>query len=287
MEKIRQYLVAVVLTVAISMLCGCYRQTTVILSPGDTFPQATTQPQDVLPVETTIPAQETTSSTDAARPTESDSKENSNSGTAGKPGKKPQSEKPKETTAPAESTDPPEDTAPIVTTAPVETTAHAEPTATAETTAPVETTAPAETTAPETAPLPHSVYDISSDSISTYERAILEELNRYRSDAALASFHINKKLSALAAIRAYECSMEFSHTRPDGRSWDTVLSDYGASASTENILYASSGTTAALLIDASMGSDSHSQKILNAAYSTVGIGSYNTGRYVYVVVIFS
>ena len=257
MEKIRQYLLAVVLTIAILMLCGCYRQTTVILSPGDTFPQATTQPQDVLPVETTIPAQETTSSTDAARPTESDSKENS------KPGKKPQSEKPKETTAPAECTDPPEDTAPIVATAPVE------------------------TTAPETAPLPHSVYDISSDSISTYECAILEELNRHRSDAALASFHINKKLSALAAIRAYECSMEFSHTRPDGRSWDTVLSDYGASASTENILYASSGTTAALLIDACMGSDSHSQKILNAAYSTVGIGSYDTGRYVYIVVIFS
>lgn len=226
-------------------------------------------------METTIPAQETTSSTDAPRPTESDSKENS------KPGKKPQSEKPKETTAPAECTDPPEDTAPIVATAPVETTAHAEPTAAAE------TTAPAETNAPETAPLPHPVYDISSDSISTYERAILEELNRYRSDAALASFHINKKLSALAAIRAYECSMEFSHTRPDGRSWDTVLSDYGASASTENILYASSGTTAALLIDASMGSDSHSQKILNAAYSTVGIGSYDTGRYVYIVVIFS
>lgn len=287
MEKIRQYLHAVVLTVAISMLCGCYRQTTVILSPGDTFPQAITQPQDVLPVETTIPAQETTSSTDATRPTESDSKENS------KPGKKPQSEKPKETTAPAECTDPPKDTAPIVATAPVETTAHAEPTATAETTAPVETTmpvettAPAETTAPKTEPLPHPVYDISSDSISTYERAILEELNRYRSDAALASFHINKKLSALAAIRAYECSMEFSHTRPDGRSWDTVLSDYGASAYTENILYASSGTTAALLIDACMGSDSHSQKILNAAYSTVGIGSYDTGRYVYIVVIFS
>lgn len=275
MEKIRQYLVTVVLTVAISMLCGCYRQTTVILSPGDTFPQATTQPQDVLPVETTIPAQETTSSTDAPRPTESDSKENS------KPGKKPQSEKPKETTAPAECTDPPEDTAPIVATAPVETTAHAEPTAAAEITAPVETAAP------KTEPLPHPVYDISSDSISTYERAILEELNRYRSDAALASFHINKKLSALAAIRAYECSVEFSHTRPDGRSWDTVLSDYGASASTENILYASSGTTAALLIDASMGSDSHSQKILNAAYSTVGIGSYDTGRYVYIVVIFS
>ena len=281
MEKIRQYLVAVVLTVAISILCGCYRQTTVILSPGDTFPQATTQPQDVFPAETTIPAQETTSSTDAPRPTESDSKENS------KPGKKPQSEKPKETTAPAECTDPPKDTAPIVATAPVETTAHAEPTAAAETTAPVETTMPVETTAPKTEPLPHPVYDISSDSISTYERAILEELNRYRSDAALASFHINKKLSALAAIRAYECSMEFSHTRPDGRSWDTVLSDYGASASTENFLYASSGTTAALLIDACMGSDSHSQKILNAAYSTVGIGSYDTGRYVYIVVIFS
>lgn len=251
MEKIRQYLLAVVLTVAILMLCGCYRQTTVIFSPGDTFPKATTQPLDVLPVETTIPAQETTSSTEAARPTESDSKENSNSGTAGKPGKKPQSEKPKETTAPTE------------------------------------TTMSVETNAPETAPLPHSVYDISSHSISTYERAILEELNRHRSDAVLSSLRINKKLSALAAIRAYECSMEFSHTRPDGRSWDTVLSDYGASASTENILYASSGTTAALLIDACMGSDSHSQKILDSEYSTVGIGSYDTGRYVFIVVIFS
>jgi len=112
-------------------------------------------------------------------------------------------------------------------------------------------------------------------------------LNRYRSDAGIASLNISKKLSALAAIRAYECTKEFSHTRPDGRSWDTVLSDYGASAYTENILYASSGTNAALLVDSCMGSASHSQKILHSDYRTVGIGIFDTGRYVFVVMIFS
>jgi uncharacterized protein YkwD len=165
------------------------------------------------------------------------------------------------------------------TTVPVETTAPVEVTTPAETTAPI-------ATAPETEPLSHPVYNINAHSISAYEHTMQEEINRHRSDAGLSPFSISKKLSALAAIRAYECSIEFSHMRPDGRSWDSVLSDYGAAASTENILYASSGTSATILIDTCLASSKHSQALLNANYSSVGIGSFDTGRYVFIVMIF-
>lgn len=280
MEKIRKYLIAVTLASAAIILCGCYRQTTVILAPGDTFPLPATLPREILDVETATPSQETTSSTETAKPTESENKQAGNSSTAHKPGKKPQPDNSKETTPATEATSHAKSTIPI------ETTTTAEPTAPLETTVPMETTVPAETTVPETESLLHPVYDINSHSVGSYEQSILDALNGYRADAGMPLLSIHKKLSALAAIRAYECSEDFSHTRPDGRSWDTVLSDYGASASTESILYASSGTSAVHLIDACIGSDSHRQKILNSNYSTVGIGIYHAGSYVFIVMIF-
>lgn len=269
MEKIRYYGIAVVLTIVVTILCGCYRQTTVILAPGETISRET------LSIETTASMQETTAATEASKPSSSGSKDNSNSSTSSKPSKPAQTQKPEETTTPVEPTIPAETTMPVATTVP------------AAVTTPSETGTPENTAAPATEPSVHPVYNISNHSIGSYERSILEELNRYRTDAELSLLIINKKLSALAAIRAYECSQEFRHTRPDGRSWDTVLSDYSASAATESIHYVSSGTNSTLLIDACMGSDSHSQKILNSSYSTVGIGVYDAGRYVFIVILFS
>ena len=258
MEKIRKYLIAVTLASAAIILCGCYRQTTVILSPGETLPTAATQPRQTQFDATTAPLEETSATSKAERPSASGNSEHSKPDATNTT----QAQKPSETSAPTESTTP------------------------AEAIVPTEATAVTESTAPATEPLVHPVYDINSHSVGSYEQSILDALNGYRADTGMPFLSIHKKLSALAAIRAYECSEDFSHTRPDGRSWDTVLSDYGTSASTESILYASSGTSAALLVETCIGSDNHRQKILNSNYGTVGIGIYDTGRYVFIVMIF-
>lgn len=260
MEKIRRHIFAAVLAAAAISLYGCYRQTTVILSPGETLPTAATHPQQTQFDATTVPLEETAAASKTERPSASGNSEHS----------KP------DTTNASQAQEPPETSVPAPTEAIVPT----------EVSIPVETTAPTESTAAATEPMVHPVYDISNHSIGSYEQSILDALNGYRADSGMPLLSIHKKLSALAAIRAYECSRDFSHTRPDGRSWDTVLSDYGASASTESILYASSGTSGALLIDTCIGSDSHRQKILNSNYNTVGIGIYHAGSYVFIVMIF-
>ena len=254
----------------ILVLCGCYRQTTVILQQGATVPEATIGVPSVVE-ETTVPVEAAEQTVPSTSPAET---KKPSSGKAQQSGSK---DAETETTAPV--TEPvtlPAEASPA--TAPPDSTAQAGPES--ETTA-----APTETTEP--APTQPPVYDISNHSVGSYEKALLEEVNRHRADAGLPALTMNSKLAALAAIRAYECKQDFSHTRPDGRDWDTVLSDYGASASAENILYASSGTDAALLVDTCMDSDSHSQKLLNADYCSIGIGIYDTGRYVYIVMIFS
>lgn len=258
MEKIRRHIFAAVLAAAAISLHGCYRQTTVILSPGETLPTAATHPQQTQFDATTVPLEETAAASKTERPSASGNSEHSKPDATNTP----QAQEPSETSAPTESTTP------------------------AEAIVPTEATAVTESTAAATEPMVHPVYDISNHSIGSYEQSILDALNGYRADAGMPLLSIHKKLSALAAIRAYECSRDFSHTRPDGRSWDTVLSDYGASASTESILYASSGTSGALLIDTCIGSDSHRQKILNSNYNTVGIGIYHAGSYVFIVMIF-
>ena len=270
----KKILVSVSLGLLLLFLCGCYRQTTVILQPGETFPKATTdvsetaeissEPANSDAVEQTEAIPSSTSA--AVKPATQD--EPTPSG-----GSNPKSE----ATMPAETSTP-------------ETTAAEN--AVTEATVPVETAAFSEATAPvETEPPATSyenpVYDISSHRIGSYEKSILEEINRHRSDGGISPLTMSGKLSALAAIRAYECSKDFSHTRPDGRSWDTVLSDYGASAYTESILYASSGTGAGLLLDACMSSGNHSEKIMNSDYRAAGIGIFDTGRYVYITIIFS
>lgn len=101
---------------------------------------------------------------------------------------------------------------------------------------------------------------------------------------------MDSTLSALAAIRAYECTASFSHTRPDGRDCFSVLADYGYSsyiAVGENLLYGTSGFTAAQMVSAWMNSEGHRANILNADFTRAGIGIYYANGYIYVANFFA
>lgn len=150
-------------------------------------------------------------------------------------------------------------------------------------------TEPPETEPPEPPQYDNPVYDISDHVVGSLEYEILAELNARRAAEGLSELKMDKKLCALSAIRAYECSVSFSHTRPNGTSCFTLFSEYnykGGSIAGENLLYASSGKSAASLVDAWMDSSSHRNNILSTSFTKAGIGVYYSGGRIYVANFF-
>ena len=101
---------------------------------------------------------------------------------------------------------------------------------------------------------------------------------------------MDKKLCALAAIRAYEASISFSHTRPNGTSCFTVLTEYnyrGGSLAGENLLHASPGYPADKLVDVWMKSTSHKNNILTSSFTKAGLGIYYANGRMYIANFFA
>lgn len=221
------------------------------------------------------------------------------------------SEKTAETSA--DTTVLPADTTAVETTA-VETTAAEESTEAQQTkpsstkaTKPPSTkaTKPPETTAPETAaeteatlPATESTepvaakpdpYDISGYTCGSLEYGIADAINARRREAGLPELSLGRKLSGIGSVRAYESSLTFSHTRPDGRNWSSVLGDYGYGCghAGENLLQSSDGYTAADMVELWMGSAGHRANILDPEVTHLGVGVYRSGGMVYVATIFT
>ena len=62
-----------------------------------------------------------------------------------------------------------------------------------------------------------------------YENAVLFWTNLERTRHGLSKLQTTDALDAAADKRAVEISRSFSHTRPNGSAWYTVLSDSGIS----------------------------------------------------------
>ncbi len=100
----------------------------------------------------------------------------------------------------------------------------------------------------------------------TYAFQVLELVNQERTKEGLKPLTMDTSLLDTAMLRAAECSVEFSHTRPDGTSCYTANElMYG-----ENI--ASGYTTPASVMTGWMNSEGHRANILTEAYTTIGIG---------------
>ena len=74
---------------------------------------------------------------------------------------------------------------------------------------------------------------------SSYVNEVLRLVNRERAANGLAAVSLDKSLCDAAQIRATEIKSSFSHTRPDGSSCFTVLSELGINygGAGENIAY--------------------------------------------------
>lgn len=180
------------------------------------------------------------------------------------------SEQPSSTTPPVNTGNPP-----AATEAPTVTQAPATPTAPA-TQAPATPTAPA-TQAPATPTAPSS----DNSGISGYAEQVMQLVNAERAKQGLSSLTTTSALSSAANKRATEIKQSFSHTRPNGSSFSTVLGEYGISysAAGENIAYGQK--TPQEVVNGWMNSAGHRANILNSKFNKIGIGVYQSGNTIY------
>ncbi|MBO5129239.1 MAG: hypothetical protein J6B95_02695 [Oscillospiraceae bacterium] len=147
-------------------------------------------------------------------------------------------------------------------------------------------TQPPETEPPVTEVTQPPVFDISDYIPGSLESAVAEQINACRADAGLEPLHFSGTLCGIASVRAYEICQSWSHTRPDGSGWQTVLSDYGFgySSAAEELAH-TTGYDAASIVNKWMGAESNSADLLNPAYTTIGVGIYSANGSVFLAAI--
>lgn len=121
----------------------------------------------------------------------------------------------------------------------------------------------------------------TSNSLSIYAQEVLRLVNVERAKAGLSALTTNTTLKSAADKRAQETSVSFSHTRPNGSKFSTVLQEYGISYRTagENIAYGQ--RTPQDVVNAWMNSAGHRANILNSSFNKIGIGVYQKNGVIY------
>lgn len=123
-------------------------------------------------------------------------------------------------------------------------------------------------------------YSFTFEGVYDYTRAyeILELVNEERAAYGLDPLVLDKELQEAAMRRALETSVDFSHTRPDGRSCYTACP---SKMDGENI--AAGNSTAQATMEQWMNSAGHRANILREDFKSIGIGcfSYSEGESAY------
>ncbi len=143
---------------------------------------------------------------------------------------------------------------------------------------------------PVAAATPASV-TYSVDLTEEEKEAIAEVIrltNSERSAAGKSALKEDATLTALAMKRAEEATRKWGHTRPNGKSWDSILSGtaFSNTYAGENLVMGT-GFTPANAISNWMKSEGHKANILSSKYNCIGVGVYKSGGNVYYVQIFA
>jgi uncharacterized protein YkwD len=164
--------------------------------------------------------------------------------------------------------------------------AETEPKPVETTPAPVETQPKPVETQPkpvETQPKPvettpaQPVITVPVDDCEDYAVEMLAMINEARAEVGAPALKLSSELCNAANIRAKEISTSFSHTRPNGGTFYSVLDDIdysGSRGSGENIAAGNSGVSATF--KQWMESQGHYENMINTNYKYVGIGYYQT-----------
>ncbi|MFV0497883.1 MAG: CAP domain-containing protein [Candidatus Fimivivens sp.] len=117
-----------------------------------------------------------------------------------------------------------------------------------------------------------------------YVKEIIDLINEERAYQGLSELTYLPELQGACQTRAEEASTVWDHIRPDGRGWETVLTDMGYSyyAAGENLLDGNV-LDAASAVEAWMDSPGHRKNILRSMFTGVCVGIVQgaNGNYYY------
>ena len=116
---------------------------------------------------------------------------------------------------------------------------------------------------------------------------VYEITNNYRSLVGVPSLTLDSFLMTAADIRAKELSNSFSHTRPNGSSCFTVLSELGISYGTAGENIAAGYSSPQSVMEGWYSSSGHYQNIISSKFKKIGIGVNIINNQYYWVQIFS
>ena len=116
---------------------------------------------------------------------------------------------------------------------------------------------------------------------------VYEITNNYRSLVGVPFLTLDSSLVETASIRAKELSDSFSHTRPNGSSCFTVLSELGISYGTAGENIAAGYSSSQSVMEGWRSSSGHYQNIISSKFKKIGIGVNIINNQYYWVQIFS
>lgn len=120
--------------------------------------------------------------------------------------------------------------------------------------------------------------DEDTEENSTYAEQIVALVNVEREKAGLAPVALSIELGQVAMIRAKEIEVSFSHTRPNGSYFTSVLQENGITyrLAGENIAWGQKSPEE--VMNAWMNSAGHRANILNANFKELGVAHYQNAR---------
>ena len=116
--------------------------------------------------------------------------------------------------------------------------------------------------------------DHEEDQDSSFESQVIRLVNEEREKLGLSALVLDEKVANAALVRAKETELSFSHTRPNGSSFSTALTEQGVSfrGAGENIAWGQRSPEE--VMNAWMNSPGHRANILNENFTTIGVGYY-------------
>ena len=141
------------------------------------------------------------------------------------------------------------------------------------------------TEAPTEAPTKAPEKPTGSYSPGRLDKAIIAAVNVARTEAGLPELTTSKKLTNAAAQRAFELSTHWSHTRPDGSDFSTVLKEFGVSGSDPaECLYFDAGSFSAEDVIELWITTSNT--MFSEQPDTIGVASYTEDGVTYICALF-
>ncbi|MGC4020165.1 MAG: CAP domain-containing protein [Muricomes sp.] len=137
-----------------------------------------------------------------------------------------------------------------------------------------ETNQPQTPSQPETPSNPGTSQPDTSNKNAAYIQQVVDLVNKERAKAGLSPVKADATIQSAAQVRAKEIEKSFAHTRPDGSSFSTALTQKGVKyqGAGENIAWGQKSPEQ--VMNGWMNSAGHRANILNAKYTKIGVGCY-------------